>query len=120
LRGPSRVTHGDGGRLCVQCGTDADEETYTFCTNCGSINCTDHIKTERLEGTSVCTGCAVTERFALRTKYFCDEENLEAFREEYAAMPFYRKPFENKPLIAGGIGTALMLLVLTASYFGVF
>jgi restriction endonuclease Mrr len=117
--GPSRVTHEDGVRRCVHCGTDADNETYTFCANCGSINCTDHTKTERLEGTPVCTGCAVTERFALRTKYFYDEANLEAFREEYAAMPFYRKPFENKPLVASGFLTALLLGVGLVRYFGV-
>ena len=105
-------------RRCVQCGTDADGETYTFWANCDSINCADHTKTERLEGTPVCTGCAVTERFAFKTKYFYDEDNLEAFRKEYAAMPFYRKPFENKPLVAGST-LAILLLLASIVYLGV-
>jgi len=50
----------------------------------------------------VCTGCAVTERFALKTKYFYDEQNLKAFREEYAAMPLHEKAMENR-LLAGGV-----------------
>jgi len=48
-------------------------------------------------------GCAVTERFALKTKYFYDEQNLKAFREEYAAMPLHEKAMENR-LLAGGSG----------------
>jgi len=51
---------------------------------------------------SRCTGCAVTERFALKTKYFYDEQNLKAFREEYAAMPLHEKAMENR-LLAGGV-----------------
>jgi hypothetical protein len=46
----------------------------TYRLNCGAIACNSHIKTERLEGESVCTGCAVTDRFALKTKCFYDEE----------------------------------------------
>jgi len=109
--GPSRVTLEDGIHRCVQCGSDADSDTYTYCANCGSINCSAHIKTERLEGTPVCTGCAVTERFALKTKYFYDEENREAFREEYDAMPIHEKAQENIPLTAGGLITTLLTLI---------
>jgi hypothetical protein len=73
--GPSRVTAEDGIHRCIHCDTSGVEETYTYCPNCGAIACDSHIKTERLEGESVCTGCAVTERFALKTKYFHDESN---------------------------------------------
>jgi len=52
----------------------------------------------------------VTERLALKTKYFYDEENLEAFREEYADMPIHEKAMENKWL--AGSGAAMMLLIL--------
>ncbi|MFP4189028.1 MAG: restriction endonuclease, partial [Halobacteriales archaeon] len=103
----------DGVHRCVQCGESGDG-TYTFCDNCGSINCPDHIKTERVEGEPVCTGCAVTERFALRKKYFYDEENLERFREEYAEMPAHEKAMENKPLV-GAAAVALVLVVLFAA-----
>jgi len=84
-----------------------------YCPNCKAIACDSHTKTERLEQEPVCTGCAVTERFALKTKYFYDEENLEAFREEYAAMPIHEKAMENKVLAGGGvIATLLTLIVL--------
>ena len=53
----------------------------------------------------------MTERFALKTKYFYDEENLDAFREEYAAMPIHEKAMENK-LLAGGSVVATLLLVV--------
>jgi restriction endonuclease Mrr len=108
--GPSRVTLEDEFHQCVQCGTDT-ADTYTYCENCGSINCASHIKTERLEGDPVCTGCAVTERFALKTKYFYDEQNLESFREEYDAMALHEKAMENIPLAAGSV-VALMILVV--------
>jgi restriction endonuclease Mrr len=42
----------------------------------------------------------VTERFALKTKFFYDEQNLEAFREEYAAMPIYEKAMEKSSSLA--------------------
>ena len=108
--GPSRATLEDGIHRCVQCG-DGEEDTYTYCANCGSINCASHIKTERLEGTPVCTGCAVTDRFALKTKYFYDDANLQAFRDEYEAMPIHRKAQENIPLTVAGLTTTLLLLL---------
>ena len=98
--GPSRVTTEEGFHQCVHCETAGGDETYTYCENCGAIACGDHIKTERLTGEPVCTGCAVTEKFALKTKYFYDEENLGTFREEYAAMEPHQKAMEN-PLLAG-------------------
>ena len=101
--GPSRVIAEDGIHRCVHCGADGIDGTYTYCANCGAIACDDHIETERLEGDPVCTGCAVTERFALKTKYFYDEANREAFREEYAAMSLHEKAMENKPLVAAAI-----------------
>ena len=109
--GPSRVTIEDGLHRCVQCETTDNGETYTHCANCGSINCETHTKTERLEAEPVCTGCAVTESFAYRTKYFYDESNLEQFRETYAEMPVYEKAMENPPLV-GGIATAIAMFVL--------
>ena len=108
--GPSRRTIDDGIRRCRQCGDD-EGSTYTYCENCGSVNCTAHIKAERLVGEPVCTGCAVTERFFYRRKYFYDEANLERFRAEYEELPIYRKAMENKPLLAG-LGLALVLLTL--------
>jgi len=100
----------DGIHRCVQCGEEGG--TYTFCENCGSINCGSHTKIERLEDEPICTGCAVTERFFLKKKYFYDDENLEEFRRRYDEMPFYRKPIENKPLV---VATAVLLL-LSLSY----
>jgi restriction endonuclease Mrr len=109
--GPSRVTVEDGIHRCVHCETSGVGETYTYCPNCGAVACDSHIRTERLEGEPVCTGCAVTERFALKTKYFYDEENLEAFREEYAEMPIHEKAMENKPLVGGGLVATLLVIV---------
>jgi len=109
--GPSRVTAGDDINRCVHCATSGVDETYTHCPNCGAIACTSHTKTERLEGQPICTGCAVTGRFALKPKYFYDEQNLEAFREEYADMPLHEKAMENK-LLAGGSVVATLLLVV--------
>ncbi|WP_281194169.1 restriction endonuclease [Halorubrum sp. F4] len=109
--GPSRVTTEDGIHQCVHCDTTGTDNTYTFCANCGSINCNSHIKTERLEGTPVCTGCAVTERFAFKTKYFYDEQNRDAFRDEYDAMPFYEKAMENTPLAVGILVLGVLVLL---------
>jgi restriction endonuclease Mrr len=105
--GPTRVTSEDGIRRCVHC---EGSGPYTYCRNCGAIACGRHTKEERLEGTPVCTGCAVTERFALRRKYFYDEANLAQFREQYAAMAPHEKAMENKPLLVGGV-VALVVLV---------
>jgi restriction endonuclease Mrr len=109
--GPSRVTVEDGIHRCVHCETRGADETYTYCPNCGAIACDSHVKTERLKGDPVCTGCAVTEQFALKTKYFYDEDNLEAFREEYAQMPIHEKAMENRPLVGGGVIATLLVIV---------
>ncbi|WP_299236363.1 restriction endonuclease [Natronomonas sp.] len=110
--GPSRVAVEDGIHRCVHCETSGADGTYTFCPNCGAIACESHIRAERLEGEPVCTGCAVTERFALKRKHFYDEENLEAFREEYAAMSLREKATENRALL--GVAAALVLVALFA------
>jgi restriction endonuclease Mrr len=109
--GPSRVTLEDGIHRCLHCETSGVDETYTYCPNCGAVACDSHIRTERLEEEPVCTGCAVTERFALKTKYFYDEDNLDAFREEYAAMPLHEKALENKPLVGGGLVATLLVII---------
>jgi restriction endonuclease Mrr len=108
--GPSRATTEDGIHRCVQCDTSGRDTDYTYCDNCGSINCPDHSKTERLAQRPICTGCAVTERFAFRTKYFYDEQNLETFRAEYEAMPVHQKAMENPPLVGGVLLTALLVV----------
>jgi len=113
--GPSRVTTEDGIHQCVHCKTRGGEEPYTYCANCGAISCDKHIKTERLEQEPVCTGCAVTERFVLKTKYFYDEENLEAFRNEYSEMPLHEKAMENQLLT----GSALLLIMFLIVGLGV-
>jgi restriction endonuclease Mrr len=96
---------------CVHCNEDAQKKTYTFCANCGSINCPTHTKTERLEHSPVCTGCAVTESFMWSTKYFYDEENVDAFRSEYEQMPIHRKVRENTVITAGLVLLMVSLLV---------
>ena len=109
--GPSRVTLEDRIHRCVHCETSGIDETYTYCPNCGAIACTSHIETERLEGKPVCTGCAVTERFALKMKHFYDDQNLEALREEYAAMLLREKAMENKLLAGGSVVAALLITI---------
>jgi restriction endonuclease Mrr len=116
--GPSRATIEDGIHRCVHCETAGDGGQYTYCANCGSISCTDHIETERLEVSPVCTGCAVTERFAFKTKYFYDGENLETFRAEYDAMPLHEKAMENKPLVVGTLVAILLAILMTAGSVG--
>ena len=97
--GPSRVTVDDTIHRCQQCGEV--DGPFTYCANCHSINCPDHIETERLVGEPVCAGCAVTDRFFYSQKHFYDEANLDQFRAEYEAMPLHQKALENKPLLAG-------------------
>jgi len=95
------------------CETSGRDEAYTYCANCGAIACGSHTKTERLEQEPVCTGCAVTERFVLKTKYFYDEENLEAFREEYDDMALHQKAMENLWLVGGGaVATVLGIVAM--------
>jgi restriction endonuclease Mrr len=115
VAGPSHRTVEDGVRRCVHCG-DATDRTYTYCSNCGSISCTDHTETERLVGEPVCTGCAVTGQFFLSTNYFYDETNRDQFREQYEAMPVYEQAMENPRLVAGALVVTLLgvLLVLAS------
>jgi len=118
VAGPSHRTTEDGVRRCVQCG-DRTAGTYTYCANCGSINCPEHTKTERLVGDPVCTGCAVTERFFFKTKYFYDERNRERFREQYAAMPVHEKAMENPPLAVGLAALVVFGILLVLAALGV-
>ncbi|MEY7848835.1 restriction endonuclease [Natrarchaeobius sp. A-rgal3] len=118
--GPSWTETTNDLHRCVHCETGGarGHGNVTYCSNCGSINCDDHVRTERLEDEPVCTGCAVTERFALSRKYFYDEQNLEAFREEYAEMALHEKAMENVPLVVGTALAAVFLLVVLAAAVG--
>jgi len=118
VAGPSRIALEDGIRRCKQCG-ETEDGPYTYCENCGSVNCPDHTKTERLVGDPVCTGCAVTETFFYSTKYFYDETNLDQFRGEYEAMPIHRKALENKPLVAGATAVVVLFVLFLLLSAGV-
>ncbi len=72
-----------------------------------------------MEETPVCTGCAVTERFALKTKYFYDEENLNTFYEEYEAMPIHQKAMENQPLAIGMVVSMIIVATVLLTSSGV-
>lgn len=113
--GDDRVTLVDEFGECVhygpESGGDGDASgPITYCENCGSLSCEDHIREKRPMGDPVCTGCSVTVEFFLATKHFYDEGNREAFAAEYAAMPVYRKPLENPRLAAALVGGALLVL----------
>ena len=109
--GPSRNVIENGIQTCVHC-SRSKLTSHTFCENCGSINCRRHTKTERVTGEPICSGCAVTDRFALRKRYFVDKENLDSFREEYDAMPMHQKALENKPLIASTVVMICLIVIL--------
>lgn len=113
--GPSRVTIEDGVHRCVHCDAEGMNHSYTYCQNCGSISCSSHTKTERLEGTPVCTGCAITKRFAFKTKYFYDEDNLKEFGQEYQQMPIHERSMENKPLVAGVLTIIMLVSIMFLS-----
>ncbi|KXA99629.1 hypothetical protein AKJ40_02730 [candidate division MSBL1 archaeon SCGC-AAA259M10] len=111
---PETVKYGDKIHICVQCGK-SNGTTFTYCKNCGSINCPDHTKTERLEQTPICTGCAIREYFFYKEKYFYNEENLKKFRKIYEKMPFYRKALENKTLTAIIIALITIMTIIILS-----
>lgn len=46
-----------------------------------------------------------------------DQENLEAFREEYADMGLHQKAMENPPVAGGGIFLLLIILVMYVVVF---
>lgn len=110
--GSSREIVDDGIRRCVHCGEDKWwARSFTYCENCGSINCRIHIKTERVEREPICSGCAVTDRFALRKKYFYTEENRKQFQEVYNQMPLHEKALENKPALASATFVLIFMLI---------
>ena len=120
--GDRRVTLHDEFGTCVNCETAGEnggiepDEPITYCANCGSLNCDDHVREERLVGEPVCTGCSTTGEFFFATKHFYDEANRAAFAAEYEAMPFYRKPLENPKLtVAVAVGVVVLLLLLLAA-----
>ena len=107
--GLRRVVRRDAVRRCVHC--EDGPAPYTYCDNCGSVNCETHTETERQTGEPVCTGCAVTAEFFRDTKYFFDESNAEAFRREYEAMPFHRKAMENPRLVAAAAAVVVVAVL---------
>ncbi|RRJ31519.1 restriction endonuclease [Halocatena pleomorpha] len=107
--GSDRHLIDNGIARCVHCGWSWTPLTY--CDNCGSISCWRHIRTERTEGKPVCTDCAVTERFALRKRYFYNEENRKQFRQAYEQRSLHQQVLENKPLIVA-ITTVIVLLIV--------
>lgn len=98
--GERYVVRDDGIHSCDHCDTAGkNAATYTYCDNCGSIACRSHVRTERLVGDPVCTGCAVTEAYLLSTNYFFDEDNAATFRQQYESMPPHEKLREHLPLV---------------------
>jgi restriction endonuclease Mrr len=113
--GARHVVRDDGVRSCDHCETaGATAARYTYCENCGSVACESHVRTERLTGDPVCTGCAVTAEFCRSTKYFFDGANAETFRESYESMPVHERLRENVPL-AVGAGAVVALVLLAAA-----
>ena len=109
--GPSRVTTADGFHRCVHCETADYDEPYAYCENCGAIAYDDHIKTERLTGGSICTGCAVTETFAFKTNIFTTRRIWKPSARSTPQWGPYEKTMENPPLAGGGILVVLMIVV---------
>lgn len=107
--GSNRHVIENGIARCVHCGWSWT--TLTYCDNCGSVNCWRHTRTERVEGTPICTDCAVTERFGLRKRYFYNENNRNTFREEYDEMSTQKKILEHKPFIVISVIVLVTLLV---------
>lgn len=106
--GPSRVTITNDIEACVHC---SEGEELVFCRNCGSVNCSSHIRTERVTGEPVCTGCAVTERVLLSQKYFFDAENRDAFLDEYEQMGIGEKAMES-PAVVGGVAVVMCVVMV--------
>ncbi|AGN02399.1 restriction endonuclease [Salinarchaeum sp. Harcht-Bsk1] len=114
-----RCVHCEAGRKDAGPGASVDQRearSLTYCANCGAIACPDHTETERLVGEPVCTGCAVTGRFAGATRYFYDVTNRETFADAYAEMPLHRKVRENEALVAV---LALVTFLLCVSAIGI-
>ena len=116
------VTLCDEFGSCVHCDATGEKDgsepdgPITYCANCGSLNCDDHVREERLVGEPVCTGCSTTGEFFFATKHFYDEANRAAFAAEYDAMPFYRKPLENPKLtVVVAVGLVMLLLLVLAA-----
>ena len=110
------VTIEDGIRRCVKCGSRNDR-TYTCCPECLGITCPRHVETDRLTDEPVCTDCAVTGQFMLRTRYFRNPDNREAFRAEWAAMGPLAKLRENPYLLAAIVFVALAMAAAGAFLF---
>ena len=110
--GSDREIIDDGIRRCVHCGEDKWwPQSFTYCDNCGSISCRIHTKTERIEGKPICSGCAITEQFALRKMHFSTEENREQFSERYDQMALHEKALENKPVLVSVAFVLVLILI---------
>lgn len=102
------------GRLSKAVG----ESEFTYCDNCGRVACQAHIRTERLTGQPVCTGCSVSERFAGARRYFYDEANLEEFSQSFAEQSLTDRLKENTVGLASAAVVLLLLLVTLTGMIG--
>jgi len=73
-----------------------------------ALACDSHSKIEPPEGEPGCAGLAVTGRFAIKLKYFYDEENRDTFCEAHADMPLQKEAVENTWLAGGSAVTTLL------------
>lgn len=104
----------DNIHQCIYCGEDKWwARSFTYCENCGSINCFMHIETERVTGEPICRECSIVETFSYRKKFFSTEDHLEQFRKEYNQMKIYDKILENELALAGLVAFFILMLLLS-------
>ncbi|MFD1514559.1 hypothetical protein [Halomarina rubra] len=54
----------------------------------------------------------MSDRFGARKRFFYDEANRDAFRDEYEAMSVSGKVLENKPLVASSMAMVFLTLLM--------
>ena len=97
--------------------TGKDLRKPTMCFYCGSINKKRKVKTERLENKPICPHCSTKERFALRKRYFKDEDNLQQFKHIYSQMNKLQQLSENTIAATILISTTLIAFSATIALY---
>ena len=97
--------------------TDKEIRRPAMCFYCGSINKKRKVKSERLENKPICPHCSTKQRFALRKRYFKDEENLEQFKHIYSQMNKLQQVSEN---VIGVLAVIASILIAFATILALY
>ena len=70
------------------------------CDTCGKLVCKKHRKGDYYDKTILCDSCSFKKKLFVKVVHFKSKTSMKRFEVYWGKLPFYRKIWVDKPLIA--------------------